>query len=249
MSTTTRRRANLAPERRFGIRALLAAAALALVAVPFALLLFLVQGKWKPLLRADTGARDDLHRYAVDHGPFVTAMRVLSAVGSTTVWLAVFAVVVAWLLWRRLPRLALFVAVTVAVSPILNGAVKAAVHRARPVLPDPVAHANGLSFPSGHAQAAIVGSAVLLLVFLPWLLGVWRPIAVVAAVLLTLGIGFSRVALGVHYVSDVLAGYALGAAWVAAMVAAFNALRVERGRSKVQPHEGLVPRRRSGQGA
>jgi undecaprenyl-diphosphatase len=229
------------PEGRFGLRALLAGAALALVAVPFGLLLFLVQDKWSPLLRADTGARDDLHRYAVDHGPFVTAMRVLSTIGSTTVWLAIFAAVVAWLLWRRLPRLALFVVVTVAGSWALNLVVKAAVHRARPVLPNPVAHASGLSFPSGHAQAAFVGCAVLLLVLMPLLRGAWRAIAVVGAALLTIGIGFSRVALGVHYVSDVLAGYALGAAWVAAMIAAFNALRVERGRPKARPKDGLEP--------
>ena len=229
------------PERRFGVRALLAAVALVLVAVPFGLLLFLVQDKWRPLLRADTGARDDLHSYAVHHGAFVTVMRVLSTIGSSLVWLALFAAVVAWLLWRQLPRLALFVVVTVAGSSVLNAVVKGAVHRARPVLPNPVAHANGQSFPSGHAQAAIVGCSVLLLVFLPWLRGVWRALAVAAAVLLTIGIGFSRVALGVHYVSDVLAGYVLGAAWVAAMTAAFNALRTERGRAKARPQDGLEP--------
>jgi membrane-associated phospholipid phosphatase len=219
-------------ERRFGIRALLAAIALVLVAVPFGLLLFLVQDKWSPLLRADTGARDDLHGYAVHHGPFVTAMRVLSFVGSTTVWQALFTAVVAWLLWRRLPRLALFVVVTVAGSSVLNQVVKEAAHRARPVLPNPVAHANGMSFPSGHAQAGLVGCAVLLLVFLPLLRGAWRAITVVGAALLTIGIGFSRVALGVHYVSDVLAGYVLGAAWVIAMTAAFNALRMQRGATR-----------------
>jgi membrane-associated phospholipid phosphatase len=229
MSTDTRRPNVPAgrAERRFGIRALLAAIALVLVAVPFGLLLFLVQDKWRPLLRADAGARDDLHSYAVDHGPFVTAMRALSFLGSTPVWLALFTAVAAWLLWRRLPRLALFVVVTVAGSSVLNQVVKQAVHRSRPVLPDPVAHANGMSFPSGHAQAALVGSAVLLLVFLPLLRGVWRSVALVVAALLTIGIGFSRVALGVHYVSDVLAGYVLGAAWVIAMTAAFNALRRE----------------------
>ena len=229
MSTETRRPPIPAgrAEGRFGMRALLVAIALALVAVPFGLLLFLVQDKWSPLLRADSGARDDLHRYAVHHGPFVTAMRVLSFIGSTTVWLAVFAAVVAWLLWRRLPRLALFVVVTVAGSSVLNQVVKQAVHRARPILPDPVAHANGMSFPSGHAQAALVGSAVVVLVFLPLLQGAWRTVAVAAAALLTIGIGFSRVALGVHFVSDVLAGYVLGAAWVIAMTAAFNALRRE----------------------
>ena len=243
MSTTTRRHPQTtgAPERRFGLRALLAATALVLVAVPFGLLLFLVQDKWAPLLRADAGARDDLHGYAVDHDSFVTAMRVLSTIGSTTVRLALFTAVVVWLVMRGWRSLALFVAVTVAGSSVLNQVVKSAVDRARPVLPDPVAHASGMSFPSGHAQGALVGFAVLLLVFLPWLRGAWRPTAVVAAVLVTIAIGFSRVALGVHFVSDVLAGYVLGAAWVIAMTAAFNALRMERGQAKARPQEGLEP--------
>jgi undecaprenyl-diphosphatase len=45
----------------------------------------------------------------------------------------------------------------------------------------------------------------------------------------------------VHYVSDVLAGYVLGAAWVLAMAAAFNAWRVERGKPKASLDEGLEP--------
>ena len=67
--------------------------------------------------------------------------------------------------------MALFVAVTVGVSPLLNELVKLVVHRSRPVVVDPVVHANGASFPSGHAQAAMVGYTVLLLVFLPCCVG------------------------------------------------------------------------------
>jgi two-component system, cell cycle response regulator len=48
------------------------------------------------------------------------------------------------------------------------------------VVADPVAHASGMSFPSGHAQSAIVAASVLLLVFLPLLHGAWRPVAVAA---------------------------------------------------------------------
>ena len=54
-------------------------------------------------------------------------------------------------------------------------------------------------------------------------------------------IGFSRVALGVHFVSDVLAGYVLGAAWVASMIALFNLWRRESGRPGVDPGGGLEP--------
>jgi len=177
----------------------------------------------------------------VTHTGFVGAMQLISDSGSALAWQIVLAVVVVWLLWRRLPRLALFVVITAAGSSLLNGVVKTSVHRLRPVLTHPVAHESGLSFPSGHAQAAVVGYAVLLLVFLPILHGAWRRVAVAVAVLMVLAIGFSRIALGVHYVSDVVGGYVLGAAWVAAMAAAFNAMRVDRGRRPVDVREGLEP--------
>lgn len=226
---------------RFGARAALAGVSLALVAVPFGLLLFLVEAKWPPLLHADGAARDGLNGVALGHRGFVTAMEVLSTIGSWWVYLIAFVAVVGWLLQRRLARLALFVAVTVAVSPLLNELVKVLVHRARPVLPDPVTHAEGASFPSGHAQAAVVGYSVLLLVFLPVLRGWIRSVTVTAATLMVLAIGFSRVALGVHFVSDVLAGYILGAAWVASMVAVFNVWRRESGQPPADPMEGLEP--------
>ena len=226
---------------RFGSRAFLAAVALALATVPFSLTLLLVEDKWGPLLRADGGARDSLHGYALTHSGFVAAMQLISDSGSALVWQIVLGVVVLWLLWRRLPRLALFVVITAAGSSLLNTVVKTAVHRLRPVLTDPVVRESGLSFPSGHAQAAIVGYAVLLLVFLPILHGAWRRVAMTFSVFMGLAIGFSRIALGVHYVSDVVGGFILGAAWVAAMTAAFNAMRVDRGRRAVDVREGLEP--------
>jgi undecaprenyl-diphosphatase len=113
------------------------------------------------------------------------------------------------------------------------------------VVADPVAHASGMSFPSGHAQSSIVAASVLLLVFFPVLRGAWRPVAAAVAVTFVIAIGFSRVSLGVHFVSDVLAGYALGAAWVAAMIAAFNAWKRERGGAPADPARGLEPRHSS----
>ena len=229
---------------RYGARALFAGAAIALVAVPFSLLLLLVEDKWRPLLEADRAGRDGLNGYAGNHPAFVTLMRLLSDSGSAIAWQVVFVLVVLWLVWRRLFRLAVFVAVTAAGSSLLNTVVKHAVHRTRPVVAHPLGHEPGMSFPSGHAQAAMVGYAVLLLVFLPVLVGVWRRVAVTVAVVMVLAIGFSRVALAAHFVSDVLAGYVLGAAWVAAMAALFNAWRTEHGRRPVAPTEGLEPESR-----
>src|SRR5450759_4262622 len=229
------------PSARLDVRVVLAAVSLVLLVFPFGLTLLLVEDRWAPLLRLDRGARDSLHRYAVARPGFVAAMQLISNSGSGAVWAVVLTLSVVWLLWRRLPRLALFVVVTAAGSSLLNTLVKTSVHRLRPVLTHPVAHESGLSFPSGHAQAAVVGYAVLLLVFLPILHGLWRRVAVAVAVLMVFAIGFSRIALGVHYVSDVVGGYVLGAAWVAAMAAAFNAMRVDRGRRRVDVREGLEP--------
>jgi membrane-associated phospholipid phosphatase len=242
MATTTSPSRGIRPaEARFGTLALLAALALALVAVPFGLLLFLVEDRWRPLLRVDEGARDDLHAYVVDHHWLVTVAQTLSTIASTPVYLVLFAAVAGWLAHRGLRRLALFVVVTLIGSALLNLVVKTAVHRARPVLPDPVAHAQGLSFPSGHSQGIVVACGVLLLVFLPAVRGPWRRVAVGVALVMVLAVGTARVSLGVHYVSDVLAGYALGAAWVAAMTAAFSTWRRDRGRGEVDPARGLEP--------
>jgi membrane-associated phospholipid phosphatase len=226
------------PARRFGARAVLLVVALGLVAVPFGLLLLLVESSWDPLLDVDEGARDELHGYAAGHPAFVTAMRVISTVGSAPVYLVAFATLGAWLAWRGRARLAIFVVVAMAGGSLLNGLVKVAVHRARPVLPDPVAHANGMSFPSGHAQSAMVAACVLLLIFLPALRGAARVAAVGLAAAAVLAIGFSRVALGVHFASDVVAGYVLGAAWVAALTAAFSAWRREHRLPSAEPTGG-----------
>jgi membrane-associated phospholipid phosphatase len=229
-------------DARFGARALLAGLALALVAVPFALMLALVESRWPPLREVDDGARDSLHEVALDHDWLVTALKAVSLLGSSAVYIPLFTAITLWLASRGLRRLALFVAVTMLGSWLLNSLVKLAVDRARPVLPDPVAHAGGLSFPSGHAQNATVAVAVLLLVFTPVLLGAWRRrTAVVLALAWVLVVGFARVGLGVHFVSDVLAGYVLGAAWVAALTAAFSAWRREHGLPRVDPARGLEP--------
>lgn len=105
----------------------------------------------------------------------------------------------------------------------------------------PLLHFPGASFPSGHAQAAVTGYGVLLLVFLPLLSPRWRRVAVVVAAFMVLAIGFSRVALAAHFVSDVAAGFILGGSWTVAMAALLSAWRLQRGRPEVQPTGGLAP--------
>ena len=227
--------------RRPGARTLLACLAVLLVVVPFLLVLVLVQDRWSPLVRLDDGVRDGLHRLVVSHRGLVRPLQVVSALGTSGAYLLLFGALAVGLLRRGRRRLAVFTVVTVAGGSLLNTAVKSVVDRARPVLPDPVAHASYSSFPSGHAQGVVVATGVLLLVLLPAVPRARRPVAGGLAVLWALLMGFSRVALGVHYLSDVVAGYVLGAAWLAACTAAFSAWRQDAGGPPVDPTEGLEP--------
>jgi undecaprenyl-diphosphatase len=233
-----------AGRRRFAGRALLVFLIAFAAAVLFLTVLLLVTSSSDALLRVDRGTATDLHRYALAHRGFTSTMRWLSNSGKTVVWFVIMAAVAGWLLWRRLRRLAIFVVVTAVGSSVLNNLVKLVVHRARPHLSDPVAIASGKSFPSGHAQAAIVGYGVLLAVFLPIIGRRWRPVAVIVATVLVLAIGFSRIALGVHYLSDVIGAYLIGTVWLIGMISAFRTWRREEGKPVADLGDGLEPEHR-----
>lgn len=238
MRQTLRRR--LDPAERFGLRFTLFAVAFLLVAVPFGLLLEQVVNDGT-LTRFDTSAANNLHD-SVRRSPLtVDVLRAVTFLGST-VWLtSVVAVATGFLLHRTRRRLAVYLVTTTAAGAVLNYAVKLAVSRPRPSLIDPVATASGKSFPSGHSMGSTVVYGALLLVFLPALGRRTRVGAVVGAAALVIAIGFTRLALGVHYITDVLGGFVLGLAWLTGTTAAFSIWRIERGRPPVEPTRGLEP--------
>lgn len=130
--------------------------------------------------------------------------------------------------FHRRRRQALFLVTTAVLGVITNNIIKAVVGRSRPHFTHAVAHAFGKSFPSGHAMNSAVVYGSLLLVARPRLRTVARRwIAASITVVLVVSIAASRVALGVHYVSDV--GVVLGAALVLASAAAFKAWEHEGG--------------------
>jgi undecaprenyl-diphosphatase len=216
--------------RRFGARALVIFGGAFLAAALFVIVVSLVASSSAPLLRLDRSTADRFHRYALSHRGWTSAMRVVSDVGSPWAWWLILGVAAAWLGYRRWWRLAVFVVVAGLGSSLLNQLIKATVDRARPALNNPVAVAPGKSFPSGHAQAALVGYGILLVVFLPMLSRGWRALLMAVAVVLVLLIGLSRIALGVHYLSDVVGAYLVGTVWLAGLTAAFRAWRREAGR-------------------
>jgi undecaprenyl-diphosphatase len=138
--------------------------------------------------------------------------RVLTGLGGGREVAALTLAAVIGLLWVR-RRAALFLALTVAGSALLNGIAKWVVERPRPSIVPPVYHAKGLSFPSGHSMASFALFVGLWLVAREERSPHARAIGVLALVVVPL-VGFTRMYLGVHYPTDVIAGWALATAWV-----------------------------------
>ncbi len=193
-------------------------------------LLLLVAFEWRPLMSLDRSVGDALHRSAVGEPGITHANRILSDwVWDPWTMRALVAVVFAWLLWQGERLLALWTAATSAVGSLVQQGLKAAVGRERPEWPDPVDTAHFAAWPSGHAMTAVVTCGLLL-----WLLRLRgagsgpRTAVLVAAAVSCVGVGVTRMYLGVHWMSDVLGGWLLGAAVVALSVMAYGRLTASR---------------------
>ena len=142
------------------------------------------------------------------------AVRDITALGSTSVLVLVVAAAVVHLFLVRRRATALFVLAAVAGGQVLSSLAKLGVDRPRPELVSHLATETSLSFPSGHAMLSAVTYLTLGTLAARFLSGRATRIYVLSlAVLVTLLVGVSRVYLGVHWPSDVLAGWCAGFAW------------------------------------
>jgi membrane-associated phospholipid phosphatase len=125
--------------------------------------------------------------------------------------------------WRRTTSHGgvVFVLTVVLGDKLLSVTLKELVDRARPDL-NPVAATLGPSFPSGHSSTAAAFWAAAALVAMRWVPPGRRPLLVGGAVGVAVGVAASRVLLDVHWLTDVIAGLALGWAWFAACTVAFG---------------------------
>ena len=142
-------------------------------------------------------------------------MQTISMFGTLPALVSLSLSVIAWLLKvKSHRRLYAFVA-TMAGGAVLNALMKLYYHRARP--DSPLVMAHGYSFPSGHSMGSMCffGSLAYVIFFTIERRHVLRIVAVVACALAVLAIGASRIYLGVHYFTDVVAGYSAGLGWMA----------------------------------
>ncbi|QGZ42002.1 undecaprenyl-diphosphatase [Pseudoduganella flava] len=144
--------------------------------------------------------------------------------------MSIAAALLALWFWRKgAPYWVLSVAVSVPGGMLLNVLLKYTYERPRPAFDEPLLTLATYSFPSGHTAAATLFYG-LLASYVVTTSPSWRRrcLAVVAACAMVLLVAFSRVYLGAHYVSDVLAAMAESAGWLAICITAVSTLRRRR---------------------
>lgn len=149
--------------------------------------------------------------FAGNRQPWLDAFMLAVANGHDTVRLLGATVLIAfWRIWRQQQRDLAYLA-AVPAGMLLNVGLKILFARPRPVLEDPLVHLSTFSFPSGHAVGSTVFyGALCALVLAHARHRGTRALAIGVAVAMVLLVCFSRVYLGAHYLSDVLAGVCVG---------------------------------------
>jgi len=137
-----------------------------------------------------------------------------------------------FLIWKRNWYWVLALALVVPGGMLLNVLMKHAFGRARPSFDDPILTLATYSFPSGHVAAATLFYGLLAAFLIPriaqWR---WRVLVVLVAFLIVTLVALSRLYLGAHYLSDVLAAFAEGIAWLALCLTTLFTLRRRRAAS------------------
>jgi membrane protein DedA with SNARE-associated domain/membrane-associated phospholipid phosphatase len=186
-----------------------------------------------PLVSFDLAVATVLHDLATP--PLTMFFLIITALGSVeTIALVGLVGTVVFGMRRQWLHLGTWLA-AVAGSAALNQLLKALFGRPRPYFEHPLVLETSYSFPSGHAMESLVLYGILAY-FAVLALRTWRrrTAIVFGAGLLVLLIGFSRMYLGVHYFSDVVAGYAAGGVWLSTCITAMEFARRSKQRGTQQ---------------
>src|SRR5437660_7294224 len=146
---------------------------------------------------------------------FVSVLRAFTDFGCAE-WIGILlCALVLFFAWKRWWPSLVTLIVAVPGGMLLNEWVKVLVHRHRPFVDGPFVDWSGYSFASGHTIGATLLYGQLLLFVLPALKARhWRMLSIFSAALLVALVGFSRIALGAHFLTDVLAAIIFGVAWL-----------------------------------
>ena len=203
--------------------------------------LFFPQNPVTPLALANPlrGADHDLATWFHQHltPAFVAVLHTFTNFGSGEwIGIAVFALVL-FFVWKRWWPSLVTLIVAVPGGMLLNEWIKILVHRQRPFVDGPFVDWSGYSFASGHTIGATLLYGQLLLFILPALKARhWRVLSIVSAISMVALVGFSRIALGAHFLTDVLAAILFGIIWLALCVVLGRPMQ----RGSLQPQAAVV---------
>jgi membrane-associated phospholipid phosphatase len=171
--------------------------------------------------RFDRAVSADINAYANPH--ITEIVRDVTVLGSTVAGAVLCALMLGWLALRRQWATATVVAIAFLGAKLLESALKSGFERARPDVFPHLAPAGGYSFPSGHTMTAVITYGLLAVVVADHLRGRSRLVPPLLATVIVITVGFSRVYLGVHYLTDVIAGMLVASI---CLIAAMLALRL-----------------------
>jgi membrane-associated phospholipid phosphatase len=194
-----------------------------------------VRTDFGPQLRLDATVSQAL--YAGDHRAVALndLLAVLTAPGLSWFRFLVFLPVVVLLLRRRAWWTAAWVVTAVGLIGPLDTLLKHYFGRVRPDFVEGGARLDSLSYPSGHASGIATSVTVALILAWPLMAAGARRWTLVAGVVLVLLVGLTRMWLGVHFLSDVVGGWALGVGWALLTALLFGAFA--EGRASLRPQE------------
>lgn len=220
--------ARFSPEGQFGLHLTVGVAFLLGAMAVFARLAGAVVAG-APITQLDAEIAMWLHLHARDGGLLRDGMLVLTHMHSTPGVLAIAAVVGIWLVRRGHRYWPMALVAAVPGGMLLNVALKHTFERTRPHFEEPILTLTTYSFPSGHTMAATVLYGLLACYCArharSW---IGRVLPFVLAALMVGAIAFSRMYLGAHYLSDILAALVEGCGWLAVCISAAATLNRRR---------------------
>ena len=167
-------------------------------------------------------------KIALLHTPLLTKiMTVITNLGSAISLVTLSSVTFVLLAYKKRWQNALLLAVSMLTGLGAELLIKLITHRARPE--NALIAASGYSFPSGHATMTLIFFLLLIYFFKDSIKEkLWKYFFIISSITLTLLVGFSRIYLNVHWLSDVVGGFALGLLWFMLSIFVFKLIKPSR---------------------
>jgi undecaprenyl-diphosphatase len=168
-----------------------------------------------PLIQLDVPVANAIHTIALQSSPFIRDAMIFGFYLGEHIIVAIGAFLALYFIYKRFWPEFFMVVIAWAGEGSIWLILSNYFNRARPLFDVPVWHQmTAPGFPSGHSISAVMCYGLLAYLLVPKIrLRLWKAVAIVVTLVVILYIGYSRIFVGDHYLSDVLAGYALGVAW------------------------------------